>query len=120
VDSAEAALARTDEGAPKQWLIRKALGLRKRMPETFGGSGTYEALYATGQRSNHVVAFSRGGRVISISPRLVWSLGDDWRDTTLSLPEGRWVDELTGAAREGTIGLGEMLTGFPVALLVRD
>ena len=36
----------------------------------------------------------------------------------LALPEGRWVDQLTG--QEATGRLADLLATFPVALLVRE
>jgi (1->4)-alpha-D-glucan 1-alpha-D-glucosylmutase len=68
-----------------------------------------------------VVAYVRGGRVAVIVPRLVMGLGDGWGDTTVSLPDGRWHDELGGStADEGPVALAALLSGFPVALLVRN
>jgi len=68
-----------------------------------------------------VVAYVRGGRVAVVAPRLVLGLRDGWGDTTVTLPEGRWTDALGGStADEGEVWLAPLLSGFPVALLVRN
>ncbi|MFA9444568.1 malto-oligosyltrehalose synthase [Egicoccus sp. AB-alg6-2] len=121
-------LARMDEGASKLWVTHRALQVRKRLPEAFGaGSGDYEPRYASGPREDHVVAFVRGGRVATVAPRLVLGLGGrfadwDWHGTTLQLPDGTWRCDLTGQVVPGgrPVAMADILTAFPVALLVRD
>ena len=113
--------ARRDEGLPKLWLTQRALATRRAQVAAFGPRGTYEPLIAQGAKAAHVVAFMRGGAVASIAPRLVIGLGDDWGDTSLDLPAGRWRNALTGEQRAGgPLWLGEALRRFPVALLVRE
>jgi (1->4)-alpha-D-glucan 1-alpha-D-glucosylmutase len=73
-------LARMDEGAPKLWLIRRALDVRRRRPRAFGPgpAGAYTPLEPQGERAKHVVAFARGageGEVVTVVPRLVLGLG---------------------------------------------
>ena len=107
-------------GASKLWLTQRTLDVRRRLEDCFAG-GSYEPLPAAGERAAHVVAYVRGGRVAVIVPRLVMGLGDGWGDTTVSLPDGRWHDELGGStADEGPVALAALLSGFPVALLVRN
>jgi (1->4)-alpha-D-glucan 1-alpha-D-glucosylmutase len=118
--SAAEVLAAEDDGAPKLWLTQRALDVRRRLPDCFAGA-TYEPLPAAGERAANVVAYVRGGRVAVIAPRLVLGLRDGWGDTTFTLPEGRWTDELCGStADEGPVSLAALLSGFPVALLVRN
>ncbi|MDP1803545.1 MAG: hypothetical protein Q8K72_00110, partial [Acidimicrobiales bacterium] len=113
-------LAAEDDGAPKLWLTQRTLDLRRRLPDCFAGA-TYEPLPAAGQRAAHVVAYVRGGRVAVIAPRLVLGLRDGWGDTTVTLPEGRWTDELGGSTADaGAVSLAALLSGVPVALLVRN
>jgi (1->4)-alpha-D-glucan 1-alpha-D-glucosylmutase len=72
---------------------------------------------------DHVVAFARSERVLTVVPRLTARLGGTWGETTLGLPAGRWRDELTGSVHTGGHGGGSMATilgRFPVALLVRE
>jgi (1->4)-alpha-D-glucan 1-alpha-D-glucosylmutase len=117
----EAIWRRIDEGLPKLWTIRQALGLRRRRPELFGAQGDYRPLEARGARAGHVVAFARAEAAITIVPRLVIGLGRDWSDTALDVPDGRWRNELTGeSVSGGPVGLAALLRRFPVALLARD
>ena len=59
--------------------------------------------------------------LIAIAPRLVIGLHNDWRDTTLDLPEGLWRNELADGPVAGkTALLSDLLGQFPVALLVRE
>jgi (1->4)-alpha-D-glucan 1-alpha-D-glucosylmutase len=107
-------------GMAKMWLIHRALHVRKRHPEAFGPHGTYEPLIATGSRAEHVVAFSRGGTVISIAPRLVLTLAGDWQDTSLELPPGSWRNAFTGVVVTDATLLAPLLQDLPVALLERE
>jgi (1->4)-alpha-D-glucan 1-alpha-D-glucosylmutase len=117
-ERAESIWERADEGLPKLWLIRRALGLRARCPQLFDPDAGYEPLAARGARSEHVVAFARGGRIVTVVPRLVLGVGDDWAGTRLPLPRGLWRNELTGDVVQGRdVGLHELFAHFPVALL---
>ena len=118
--SVEQVWQRREEGLPKLWLIQKTLQFRRRHAGPFGAEGVYEPLYARGAKAAHIVAFARGGRAVTVVPRLVIRRGKDWADTVLLLPEGDWVNELTGAeAGSGECAVGELLRRFPVALLSR-
>ncbi|MDQ4064636.1 MAG: malto-oligosyltrehalose synthase, partial [Actinomycetota bacterium] len=113
-----AVMARSDEGAPKLFLIARALELRARRPEVFGPHGGYEALWATGPRADHVIAFCRGGDVIAIAPR--WPLAlDGWRGTTFRFPDGLWRNVLTEESHQDDASMNDVVAGFPVALLER-
>jgi (1->4)-alpha-D-glucan 1-alpha-D-glucosylmutase len=116
----ETILKRSDEGVPKLWVTHRTLLLRRNQPELFGPEGSYEPVSVQGSKRDHLVAFSRGGRSITLAPRLPIGLGGDWRDTTIELPEGSWVDQFTGARVEpGRRTLNDLLARFPVALLFR-
>lgn len=117
---AAAALARMDEGLPKLFLIQRVLALRNREPDAFGPRSTYEALWAAGPRARHVVAYARGGRVLTIAPRLPITLEGEWRDTRLALPDGDWTDALTGTTFSGTVPVEELLAGFPVLVATKE
>lgn len=113
--------ARRDEGLPKLWLLRQTLATRRAHAQAFGPRGAYEPLSAHGERANHAIAFSRGGVVVTLAPRLAMSLNGDWQDTTLDLPEGQWRDALTGDRFSGrSVALADALRRFPVALFVRE
>jgi len=106
---------RADEGLPKLLVTSRALRLRRDRPEAFAGS--YEPLDVTGAWADRVVAFCRGGDVVTVVPRLTVHV-DDWKDTAVALPEGLWRNVFTGEDVSGG-GLGELLARFPVALLER-
>lgn len=116
--SVEQAWQRRNEGLAKLWLIQKVLGYRRKDPGLYGAGAGYEPLKAHGAKAPHVVAFSRGGRVVTVVPRLVRGLADGWVDTTIALPSGTWANELTGESVDGGVcALGELLRQFPVAFL---
>ena len=118
VMSPEAIWQRRQEGLPKLWVIRQGLRLRRERPHVFGPTGDYMPLYARGQKAAHVVSFVRGGEVVSIAPRLFLRLAENWDETTIELPKGRWRHEFDGQTFEGGIcQLCEVLRTFPVALL---
>ncbi len=109
-----------DAGLPKLWIIRQTLQFRKAHPEVFGSEGSYAPLIARGTKSDHVVAFLRGDGAVTIVPRLVLGLADDWTDTILELPRGSWTDLLGGEEWRGDeVRMDRLLSRFPVALLVR-
>ncbi len=120
-ESAALAMARMDEGLPKLWMIHRALMLRKRRPGWFGAEAAYTPLTISGKASNHAVAYLRGEAVITVVPRLPQTLAGAWGDTTLTLPSGRWSNELTGETLEGErVTVEELLKDFPVALLTSE
>ena len=114
----EQVFARSDEGLPKLWTIHRTLMLRCARSDLFQ-TGSYEPLTAVGNKAQHMVAFVRAGKAISIVPRLVLGLAGDWQNTTLELPPGQWQNHLTGdTLAGGRQPLAELLHRFPVALLV--
>ncbi|HEX2057278.1 MAG TPA: malto-oligosyltrehalose synthase [Actinomycetota bacterium] len=116
---AAGALQRMDEGLPKLFLTQRTLALRAHDPAAFGPGSSYEALWATGPRARHVVAFTRAARVLTVVPRLTLTLEGEWRDTHLALPEGPWTDVLTGVTFSGVVQVEELLRGFPVLVATR-
>ncbi|HEU4868859.1 MAG TPA: malto-oligosyltrehalose synthase [Actinomycetota bacterium] len=111
-------LAREDEGLPKLFLIRRALRLRRQLPEAFGAEASYEPLPAGGAKAANLVAFTRWGVVATVVPRLVLGVQDGWGDTTVELPAGAWKNVFTGeAVAGGAVSVSDLLSGFPVALL---
>ena len=116
----EAILAGMDQGLPKLWVIRQTLRLRRAHPALFGPRADYRPLYATGRKADHLVAFVRGQDVISLAPRLVMGLNNDWEDAIVELPRGKWHNVLTGDdADGGAVQLQELLHRFPVGLLMK-
>ena len=114
--SVEEILERVDEGLPRLAVLRAGLALRSSHPRAFGPDGSYEPLTATGARRHHVLAYARSSETVTVVPRWTERLGG-WADTSLALPPGAWRDVITGAERQGVVPLGELLEGFPIALL---
>jgi (1->4)-alpha-D-glucan 1-alpha-D-glucosylmutase len=114
------------DGEAKLWLTRQALHLRAHRPDSFGDDGGYEPLWARGRHRDHVVAYRRGSDVVAVAPVRIAGLrrdadAPDWDDTEVTLPDGRWLDVLTGRRHPtGPTRLATMLADFPVALLVAD
>jgi (1->4)-alpha-D-glucan 1-alpha-D-glucosylmutase len=116
--TAAEAMARSDEGVPKLWLIGRLLERRRAAPELFASAG-YSPLEAAGAKERHVVAFVRD-RLLVVVPRLLAGLGGQWAGTTLELPAGEWEDVLRGARIEGgDVEVAALLEAFPVAVLAR-
>ncbi|NGN66231.1 malto-oligosyltrehalose synthase [Streptomyces sp. A7024] len=99
-------------------LTRLALRLRREHPEWFGRAGSYEPVHAEGPAADHVVAFARAGRAVTVVTRLAAAGG--WRGTRLVLPAGTWRDALGGGEHTGSASVAEVLAERPVALLVRE
>jgi (1->4)-alpha-D-glucan 1-alpha-D-glucosylmutase len=117
---AEEVWRRRATGLPKLWLIRKVLELRSRQPALFSREAGYQPVAARGAKAQHMVAFRRGENLITVIPRLVARLNNDWADTAIDLPSGSWQNELTGESMPpGAVPLAEILRRFPVALLIR-
>lgn len=110
----------------KLWLTRQALHLRRRRPELFRGrSAAYRPVATT---TAHAVAFGRAledGELeaITVATRLPQALAQrgGWGEAQIVLPEGRWLDLLTGAEHAGgPLALAALLADLPVALLERQ
>lgn len=117
----EAALAHGDDGGAKLWLIARVLRHRRRHPAPFR-STAHEPLPVTGPKARHAVAFAREG-LVTVAPRLLAGLGDDWADTTVDVPDQghRWVDLLGGAVvAPGHQPVADLLARFPMAVLVAE
>ncbi len=109
-----------DDGVDKLRVVAAALTARRELPEAFAGD--YEPLLATGERADHVVAFGRGSEVVVVATRCPLQLArHGWGDTSLALPEGTWVDRVTGRVLSGDpASLAKLVEPLGVALLVRD
>jgi (1->4)-alpha-D-glucan 1-alpha-D-glucosylmutase len=120
-EGAALAMQRADEGLPKLWTIRQALCLRRERPKSFGAQASYVPLRVDGAKAQHVIAYLRGEDVATVVPRLAASIGNQWDETAVKLPKGRWTNRLTGATVDGgQLRMKEALRDFPVALLVRE
>ncbi len=131
-----------NDGRVKLFLIYRGLQARRENRGVFD-TGDYLPAFVTGNRAQHVVAFFRSQRVtreapsasqyvLVVAPRFLTSLigpgeaplGESvWGDTSIKLPRDApalWhnaiTDELLRA--QGEIFVGEILAGFPAAILV--
>jgi (1->4)-alpha-D-glucan 1-alpha-D-glucosylmutase len=122
--------ARGASGLPKLAVVRAGLSVRRRLPGAFAAASEYRPLEAAGPMADRVVAFGRGGEVVTVVPRLAmgfaagdagtWALAEGPAMQTLfTLPPGGWRDEITGRLHEGTVALPELWSALPVALLTR-
>jgi (1->4)-alpha-D-glucan 1-alpha-D-glucosylmutase len=117
----KAIMRRAAEGLPKLWLVRQALGLRRRRPELFGREAAYEPLPLTGLHRDCVVAFARSRSAITVVPRLMAKVRGGWDNTMVDLPSGNYTNVLTGERLSGgPASIDRLLSAFPVTLLERD
>jgi (1->4)-alpha-D-glucan 1-alpha-D-glucosylmutase len=123
------------DGRAKLHVMRKGLEVRKKFPALFHG-GRYTPHYADAGREENILAFSLADgrdRVVAVAPRLFSRLmeADDlaplgekaWGDSTIKVEhETELVNVLTGErhAAQGGLRLAQVLSTFPVALLVRS
>ncbi|MDO5513193.1 malto-oligosyltrehalose synthase [Corynebacterium sp.] len=114
----------------KLHIVHEGLKVRADHPEYFVG-GEMQAVFAVGPQESHLIGLARGAAdtpgeagigLITLATRrpLLLEADGGWNDTTVTLPEGTWLDRLTGRSYEATVPLAEVLTIFPTALLVRD
>lgn len=119
--SADEIMRRSESGLPKLWVTYKALHLRREHPEWFSAEADYIPLEASGARSDHGIAFVRGKKIACIVPRWPIKLENDWKDTSITLPKGDWINILSGDRVKGErVSMQHLLNRFPVALLVRE
>jgi (1->4)-alpha-D-glucan 1-alpha-D-glucosylmutase len=104
------------DGAAKLWLVARTLRLRRDWPDLFTG---YAPVFAEGPAASHCVAFDRGG-VIPVATRLPVGLErtGGWHDTTLDVG-GSATDVISGRRHERGVAVSDLLSDYPVALLVR-
>ena len=116
---ADAVLARMEDGLPKLSVVQQTLLLRNEHPEWFGPEAGYAPLLAEGPEADRVVAFLRGGAVLTVVPR--WTQAGPVKDAVLALPAGRWTNRFTGEVIEGgNRSISDLLQHFPVGLFVRS
>ena len=108
-----------EAGLPKLYVIRSALAVRRNYAASFGKDSRYRPIAAKGLKSDHAVAFERGESAITLVPRLLMGLNDDWADTTVLLPRKNWLNVFTQeVVAGGETRPASLLSKFPVALLV--
>ena len=119
IDGQEEAMARSEDGGPKLWLIHRLLQHRHRHPELYQ-EVAYAPLVGDGPEADRIVAFARDGLLVVV-PRLLVGLRKGWQSTTLELPNGTWTNVLTDeAGLAGRVEVEALLARVPVAVLQRD
>lgn len=107
----------------KLHLTREILRLRRRHPDAFvGTSAAYRPLPSS---TGNALCFSRGDdpQVVTVAARLHRTLAktSGFTEHTVVLPEGTWVDVLTGQTHPGgSVLLADLLTRYPCAVLERS
>lgn len=130
-----AALLTWRDGRIKQALIKQLLALRQRYPLLFS-QGDYHPLTATGDHSDHLVAFTRryaGHQLLVVVPRLTAALlggaeqptipPAQWGNTRLQPESGLWHSVLTNASLEVDdqgIPIATLLAELPVGVFLRE
>jgi len=129
-------LGTREDGGIKLFLIYRALKAKNKHPEVFQ-SGAYIPLDVAGKFKDHIIAFGRnhGNKwAVTVAPRFLTAVikeGEDlfgqevWEDTYIPLPEGispGWKDVITDQYVDNgsKFLIGEVLTHFPVTLLMKE
>jgi (1->4)-alpha-D-glucan 1-alpha-D-glucosylmutase len=112
-------------GAPlidaKPGVVARSLDLRRRRPDLLGPGAGYRPIETEGSAADHLIAFVRGEGAAVVVPRLTTAVNDDWADTEVVLPPGRWRGVFTNeVVTGGRTPAAELLGRFPVALLTRE
>lgn len=112
-----AALRRLDH--PKMRVVAAALRARQDRPQTFLRGG-YVPLLPSGPAAEHLLAYLRGDDVlVAVSRWTVRLTESGWGATELPLPQGTWVDRMSGARHSGAVFAAALFAELPVALLER-
>ncbi|HEX4037541.1 MAG TPA: malto-oligosyltrehalose synthase [Acidobacteriaceae bacterium] len=123
-----------EDGRVKLWTIHRALALRNRMAAVFQ-RGDYVPVEVTKGEAEHVIAFTRGDRVLVAVPRFPYTLMGGaarlpletaWRHGELIAPamaettvENVFTGEGVRVGPDGRLPLSVVFGEFPVALLAR-
>jgi (1->4)-alpha-D-glucan 1-alpha-D-glucosylmutase len=117
-------------------VLQRLLNIRREHAALFT-TGSYEPIELRGSLATHFVAFMRSGddaQVVVIAPRLVARLLrpdgsiSDWGDTQIVLPTSLRAGSFRDVFRERNVHLtsgstslvpGDILTGLPIAVLLR-
>ena len=105
---------------PKLLVTQRALTVRRERPDLLGASAAYRPLLGD-DVDTPAITYERGGGAVTVVPRFLLSRPDAWRSEVVVLEPGRWRDVFTDVEIDGgKQTVGELLAGFPVALLVRQ
>jgi len=129
----ESLLANWQDGRIKQHIITRLLHDRLAAPSPYS-EGDYKPLEVQGSHADRLVAFTRqhgSGTLAVVVPRLWAAFAPDdrlpldrsiWQDTTCALPEGGWLNVLTGEdimAEGSGQKIGDLLVSTPFAVFRR-
>ena len=107
-------------GMPKLWTMKTALEVRQKHAKAFGPAGGYKPIAASGKNAGHIIAFLRGDSVVTIVPRLSFSVAGEWVDTKIELPAGEWKNALSNGKKWiGEVPMQQLFHEFPVALMIK-
>ncbi|AIG64401.1 maltooligosyl trehalose synthase [Corynebacterium atypicum] len=123
----------------KQFVTHTALTVRREFADSFVG-GDYQAVFAEGDGISNVVGIARGRAldaadvigeegldepeppqidviVLAVRRPLMLAGRGGWGQTTVTLPEGTWVDRITGTAFSGTVPAEDLFAALPTVIL---
>ncbi|BBY35715.1 malto-oligosyltrehalose synthase [Mycolicibacter minnesotensis] len=119
VDFAACRVALEAATHPKMRVVQGALRARRARPDTFR-HGAYRPILAAGPAADHVVGFRRADDVAVAITRWTARLAESgWADTVIALPQGPWIDRLTGRQWMGAVRAAELFAELPGVLLER-
>lgn len=107
-----------DSGLVKLWMIDRVLTIRRENSDIFGLD--YRPLIARGEKLRHVLAYARGEDMVVVVPRFSMSIDEDFGETELDLPPGKYKCSFSGKEFDGVAAVGELFEKFPVALLLNN
>ncbi len=114
----ESILLGMDCGLPKLFVVHTVLTLRRLHPEWFGAEAANLPIMAEGPMLDHVVGYTRGGRVAVLVPRWPLTPRGNWAFTSVELPPGDWTNFFTSETLPGDrVRVQTLFERFPVALL---
>lgn len=120
-DALEAILERVSRGDirtrddERMHLVTTALRVRQQ----FNLDGAkYLPVMAAGTYERHLLGMLRGEDVMVLVTRRPRTV-PDWGDTTVTLPEGMWEEQLGGGMFAGTVKLATLFKNRPQAILTR-
>jgi len=109
----------SENSHPKMRVVTAALQLRRDRADTFTDGG-YTPVLAEGAAAEHLVAFLRADDALTAVTRHSVVLAEtQWGDTSLTLPDGVWVDRVGGGRFSGRVLATDLFAELPVALLER-
>ncbi len=121
--------------AEKLLLVSRVLRLRRAEPDLFGAHASFTPLWSDGDhafgfvraapvgRLAGALGLGRERRLLVLVTRAVGRLraAGGWDEATVAVPEGTWRDILTDrVVAGGSVPCADLLTTYPVAILLQD